>query len=107
MSEVRLKMYIWYKTQAIQLSTYQKLLKLMGIWRSPDRKSLCSFLRHGVFSITKYMYVQWPTWAERNESGIMALLFEILKCVKITVIFREIFHRQNTVFYISPCVTLK
>jgi len=40
-------MYILYKTLAILLSTYLKLLKLMDIWRSSDRNSLCSFFRHG------------------------------------------------------------
>jgi len=43
MSEVRWEMYILYKTVAILLSTYQKLLKLMDIWRSSDTNSLCSF----------------------------------------------------------------
>jgi len=36
-------MYIWYKTVAILLSNYQKLLKLTDIWRSSNTKSLCSF----------------------------------------------------------------
>jgi len=31
MNEVMWGMYIWYKTLAILLSTYQKLLKLMDI----------------------------------------------------------------------------
>jgi len=31
MSEVRLEVYVWYKTVAILLSTYSKLLKLMKI----------------------------------------------------------------------------
>jgi len=33
---------------AILPSTYQKLLKLMDIWRSSDTSSLCSCFRHGV-----------------------------------------------------------
>ena len=33
---------VWYKTLAILLSTYQKLVKSMDIWRSSDRNSLCS-----------------------------------------------------------------
>jgi len=41
-------MYIWYKTLAILLSTYQKLLKLMDTWRRSDTNRLCSFFRHGV-----------------------------------------------------------
>jgi len=40
----RMYMYIWYKTLDILLSTYQKLLKLLDIWRSSDTNSLCSFL---------------------------------------------------------------
>jgi len=43
MSYARGEMYIWYKTLASLLSTYQKLLKLMDIWRSPDTNSLCRF----------------------------------------------------------------
>ena len=42
-------MYIWYKTLAILLSSYQKVLKLIDIWRSSDTDSLCSFFRHGVY----------------------------------------------------------
>src|SRR6218665_205641 len=38
MSKVKWKMYMWqwHKTSAILSSTYQKLLKLMEIWRSSE-----------------------------------------------------------------------
>jgi len=36
-------MYIWYKTLAILSSTYQKLLKLMDIWRSSDTNSFAVY----------------------------------------------------------------
>ena len=45
----------WYKTLAILLSTYKKLLKLMEIWRSSDRNSLRSFMRHGIYNIMYYI----------------------------------------------------
>jgi len=59
MSEVRWKMYIWHKTSAIPLSTYEKLLKLMEIWRSSDRSSLCSLFETQCISyyIIIYNYI--------------------------------------------------
>ena len=49
MSEVRLEIYTWYTTLAIRLSAYQKLLKLMDIWRSSDTNRLCSLFWDTVY----------------------------------------------------------
>jgi len=49
MSEVRWKMYIWYKTSPILSPIYQKLLKLMEIWRSSDANSLYSLFWDTVY----------------------------------------------------------
>jgi len=45
-------MYMWHKTSAILSSIYQKLLKLIEIWRSSDRKSLCSLFWDTVYNHT-------------------------------------------------------
>ncbi len=42
--------YTWHKISAIFPSTYQKLLKLIYIWRSSDKNNFAQFLlRHPVY----------------------------------------------------------
>jgi len=65
-SWVKLEMYTWYKTVHILSSTYQKLLKLMGIWRSSDTNSLCSLFWDTVYficflSVWNLIYITYIT----------------------------------------------
>jgi len=50
-------MYIWHITSAILSSIYQKLLKLMEIWWSSDRNSLCSFFWDTLYIYDYYVHI--------------------------------------------------